>query len=225
MNCCVAEQFDGLPGTSKTLTLYDVDRMVERANLEATNIPSLFDDLCHGACKALTPYEIRCRIAYLQQEIEKIPGAVGAEAFQVWHHYDGYKYTRQIFLPAGMIIIGGLHRYSHFNKITAGKVTMVTEHGGVELLEGACEMISPAGTKRALIVHEDTYWMTEHTVEDAGLIVETKEWWKMLEELGGPILAKNYTELGMIEPDTNLLMTHEIKGKPSNHERALEDAQ
>lgn len=169
--------------------------VAENYNLPEACKLALFDSLYESITPALTPYDIRCLIAYLEQEMKKLPHAVGPEAFQVEHTFRDGVYKREIFLPAGMIIVGGLHRYSHSNWITEGGVTMITEQGGVEHLWAPCKMISPAATKRALIVHEDTRWITFHPIEDVGVIDI-----KHLEKHGGPILAANYTELGLLEP-------------------------
>lgn len=79
----------------------------------------------------------------------------------VQHHFAPSNYARECFLPAGTVVIGKVHRHSHVNVISKGKVTVATAQGLHEY-EAPLTFISDAGAKRALIVHEDTVWTTVH---------------------------------------------------------------
>lgn len=79
----------------------------------------------------------------------------------VEHHFAPGNYARECFLPAGSVVIGKVHRHSHVNIISKGKVTVATAEGLHEY-EAPLTFISEAGAKRALIVHEDTIWTTVH---------------------------------------------------------------
>lgn len=79
----------------------------------------------------------------------------------VEHHFAPGNYARECFLPAGSVVIGKVHRHSHVNIISKGKVTVATSEGLHEY-EAPLTFISEAGAKRALIVHEDTVWTTVH---------------------------------------------------------------
>ncbi len=82
----------------------------------------------------------------------------------------------------------------------------MTEQGGVELLTAPCTMVSPAGTKRVLLTHEDTVWTTIHATDETDIQ-------KLEDEI---ITVESYTELGMVEPTPSI---------PSKHTLALVDAQ
>ena len=75
-------------------------------------------------------------------------------------------YVRQITLPKDSICVGKIHKYEHPNFLMSGKVKVVTEDGGYEILEAPMVMISPAGTKRAVHALEDTVWVTVHATDD-----------------------------------------------------------
>lgn len=77
------------------------------------------------------------------------------------HHFAPGLYAREIFLPAGTIVIGKVHRHAHPNHIKSGHVIVATAEG-VMKLKGEQKFISPPGTKRALIIIEDTVWTTYH---------------------------------------------------------------
>ena len=102
------------------------------------------------------------------------------------HTFTDGIYSRQIFMPAGTVCVGKIHRHAHPNVLLEGKVTVVTESGGMEEIEGPKFMISPAGTQRAVYVHEDTTWITfhhnPHNEQD-------------LERIEEFVIAKSYNEL------------------------------
>lgn len=94
-------------------------------------------------------------------------------------------YVRTIFIPAGSVIVGKIHKHRHANILSQGKVTVYTESGGTEELEGPLQMISEPGTKRAVLAHTDAIWTTIHpNVED-----ETD-----LEKIEDFVIAKTYAE-------------------------------
>ena len=80
------------------------------------------------------------------------------------HRFADGVYAREIFLPAGTIIVGKIHRFGHLNILTKGKCIVQTEFG-IERLEAPCTFISKPGTKRVVGVIEDTVWTTLHGVK------------------------------------------------------------
>jgi quercetin dioxygenase-like cupin family protein len=93
-------------------------------------------------------------------------------------------YVRQITLPKDSICVGKIHKYEHPNFLMSGKVKVVTEDGGYEILEAPMVMISPAGTKRAVHALEDTVWVTVHATNETDL-----------EKIEDEVIAKSYEEL------------------------------
>jgi hypothetical protein len=80
---------------------------------------------------------------------------------QVKEHFSGGVYTRTIFLPAGLRVMGMRHRQEHLNFIACGRCTEMTEFGKREIT-GPCSFDAPAGTQRFLHIHEDVVWTTVH---------------------------------------------------------------
>ena len=80
-------------------------------------------------------------------------------------------YIREIFLPADTFIVGKIHKHSHGNIVVKGRATVVTEFGRREIdaSNGPVTFVSEAGAKRALYVHEDTIWVTLHSVDSTDL--------------------------------------------------------
>ncbi len=81
------------------------------------------------------------------------------------HSFAEGMYVREIFIPKGMILTGKIHKHSHPNFLLKGKVKVVTESGGYQILEAPMSIISVAGTKRAVHALEDTVWVTVHLNE------------------------------------------------------------
>ena len=67
-------------------------------------------------------------------------------------------------MPAGVLCTGRIHKHSHPNFLMKGKVTVLTEEGE-KTITAPCAMISGAGTKRVVYVHEEAVWSTVHATE------------------------------------------------------------
>ncbi len=79
------------------------------------------------------------------------------------HSFADGIYVREMFIPAGVVIIGKIHKHAHPNFLLQGAVIVVTEAGGWEHLVAPLSIISPPGTKRAVLALTDTVWITVHT--------------------------------------------------------------
>ena len=99
------------------------------------------------------------------------------------HSFSDGIYVREITIPAGMLIIGKIHKHDHPNFLLKGEVVVVTEEGGVEELKAPCSMISKPGTKRALYAKTELVWTTVHLNP-----TNTQD----LEELEEEIIAPTY---------------------------------
>lgn len=83
------------------------------------------------------------------------------------HHYANGLYAREIFIPAGSIVVGAIHKFEHLNLISRGKVYVVTEFGDqiYDATERPVTFKSVAGTKRALYAETDVIWTTFHITD------------------------------------------------------------
>lgn len=82
----------------------------------------------------------------------------GVEIEPVIYSADGV-YAREIFIPKGTALVGEIHMKAQINVVSKGKIRVATEEG-VRTIEAPCTFVSPAGTKRAGFVLEDTVWTT-----------------------------------------------------------------
>jgi len=74
-------------------------------------------------------------------------------------------YCREITMAEGSFIIGRIHRHAHTNIISRGVCLVLTEFG-IEELRAPCIFNSEPGTKRVVLVLEDTVWTTVHSNPD-----------------------------------------------------------
>jgi hypothetical protein len=98
------------------------------------------------------------------------------------HHWAPGVYGREIFIPAGTVIIGKIHRHAHLNCISQGLVMVATPFG-VETLQAPLNFISKPWTKRAVYALEDTIWTTIHPTEKLSV-----------EEVESEIIAASFDE-------------------------------
>ena len=99
------------------------------------------------------------------------------------HYHAPGLYIREILIPAGVAVVGKIHKHAHFNDSSQGRVRVSTEFG-FDVLEAPCRFVSEAGTKRAVFAETDTIWTTFHpTLETDVDKIETE------------IIAADYNEL------------------------------
>jgi hypothetical protein len=100
-------------------------------------------------------------------------------------------YARELTIPAGTCLTGKIHRGAHINIISAGRISVLTEHG-IKTLEAPCTLVSDAGIKRVGFAHEDTVWTCIHANPD-----DCTD----LEELERRFIAPSFESLGHTKPD------------------------
>lgn len=105
-----------------------------------------------------------------------------AQECPLQHSFIDGVYVRTIFIPAGTVIVGKIHKHSHANILSKGEVIVFTEDGW-EHLKGPLTMVSPAGCKRAVRALTDTTWTTIHRTDETDLD-KIEDW----------VIAKSYEE-------------------------------
>lgn len=77
------------------------------------------------------------------------------------HHFAPGMYLRELLVPAGMLIVGKIHRHAHFLFVMRGRALVISEFGRMEVSTGHFS-VSPAGVKRVVLALEDTHFVTVH---------------------------------------------------------------
>jgi quercetin dioxygenase-like cupin family protein len=96
----------------------------------------------------------------LQDEISKYPQYEPPTE----HIFHGGMYCRQVWRPAGCVIVGKVHKKEHFYMVVSG-VVKVTTDDGVQTLMAPAMLCSKPGTKRAVYAETDALCMTVHRVD------------------------------------------------------------
>lgn len=93
--------------------------------------------------------------------IERWLGARPQIELKVEHHFAPGVYMRTMFIPAGVALVGHIHRHACISIVQYGDILVATENGAMRLV-GPCTVESPAGTKRAGWAQKDTLFTTVH---------------------------------------------------------------
>lgn len=101
-------------------------------------------------------------------EVEDLIRLCDPVSMPVTHHFAHGVYAREIFIPKGTVLTGKIHKYSQFNIMPKGDLSVLTETG-IERVKAPFSIVSPAGTKRIAYAHEDTIWITVHGTEETDL--------------------------------------------------------
>ena len=133
--------------------------------------------------------ELRGKIVNLEAAILKIPGTVYGDQpdLPLKHSFGDGVYVREIFAPAGQLIVTKIHKKAHPYFVLKGKIKVLTEEGPV-LIEAPYYGITPAGTKRVCFILEDTTWVTVHVTEQTDL-----------EKIEEDVIARDFSELTQSE--------------------------
>lgn len=111
----------------------------------------------------------RKAIMHLQDAIVYGGLDVGPAACPVQHHFAPGAYGREMTIPAGLVVVGKIHKHAHINVISKGRVQVFTEQDGVLELAAPCTFVSSPGTKRVMHVLEETVWTTVHVTDKTDL--------------------------------------------------------
>lgn len=122
-----------------------------------------------SASRETTPYT-RDQIVQLEERMRELPQI----EFDVKHHFAPGIYTRELFIPAGTVLTGKIHRYEVMNVLVSGTLKVTTDEG-IEVLTGPMIFNSEAGTKKAAVTFTDVIWLNIHPTELTDLDAIEKE--------------------------------------------------
>jgi hypothetical protein len=119
----------------------------------------------------------RERIIELELAMQQLPNAENMEQFnqdgtpqsRVTHHFGTGVYARELFIPAGNLIVSKIHRGKTFSCIAKGVISVICPHSGYNTYTGPHCFVSEPFTKRIVIAHEDTLWITSHGTDKTDL--------------------------------------------------------
>lgn len=140
--------------------------------------------------EGLAPFQVRELILKIEERIKEHPASLNGrklrKAVPVAHRFADGMYVRECKIPAGLVVVGMIHRHEHPVFLLKGKAKIITESGGVETITAPFYGISPAHTKRFVYAIEDTVWVTTHVNPDNC---------RDIEELERRLVAEHYEDI------------------------------
>lgn len=113
------------------------------------------------AIAQLSPREA---VAAFEAQMRQMPQV----ALAVRHWFAPGIYARELFIPAGTLLTGKIHKHEHLCIMSAGDMEVLTDTGIVRV-QAPFTIVSPAGTKRIALAHADTVWTTIHPTHETDL--------------------------------------------------------
>ena len=84
---------------------------------------------------------------------------------KVIHHFSKGVYARELHIPAGVTLVGEIHKFENLNILSQGIMIVTTEEGMKEV-SAPFTVVSPPGTKRAAHTLTDCIWTTIHGTDE-----------------------------------------------------------
>ena len=102
------------------------------------------------------------------------------EACPVTHHLENGLYTREVFMPAGMLVVSFIHKQNHPSFFMEGDMSLLLDDGTVKRVKAPMVVHTEVGTQRVAYIHEDVTWTCVYrtdaeTVEEAEKEVYTMD--------------------------------------------------
>ena len=82
----------------------------------------------------------------------------------VQHHFSDGLYARELFIPAGVCLVGALHKTRHMYMVVSGKCRVSSQYGNQEIVAPFMGETLP-GTKRVIYALTDCVWVTYHPTD------------------------------------------------------------
>tara|TARA_R110002020_G_scaffold4186_6_gene18659 strand:- start:663 stop:1295 length:633 start_codon:yes stop_codon:yes gene_type:complete len=140
--------------------------------------------------------QFREAITVLEDKITKTEGGLVGEklnkANPVKHSFADGCYIREIFNPAGMLIVTKIHKKKHPFFLMQGDMSIITETG-VERIQAPHQGITVPGTKRVIYAHTDCVFVTVHATKHTDIKKIEKE--VIAEDFSDPKVALQDVEL------------------------------
>lgn len=123
-------------------------------------------------------------------EVEEIHGALPQVDCPVRHAFTPGLYIREITMPAGTVVTSAIHKTRHPFIISKGRVRVVSETEGAVEYEAPHRGITEPGTRRLLLVIEETVWTTFHATD----LTDVAEIAKEILEPGNPKIEAGWKQ-------------------------------
>ena len=107
----------------------------------------------------------RADVERLQAEAAKLPQL----ELETKHYFADGMYCREVFRPAGALIVGKVHKREHFYMVLMGEITVTGDGLPPKTFKAPAILVSAPGTKRAVYAHTDAVCITVHRTDSRDL--------------------------------------------------------
>jgi len=80
---------------------------------------------------------------------------------EVKHHFSEGLYARELFIPAGVCLVGALHKTTHLYTVVKGRCKVSSQFGNLNIEAPFMGETIP-GTKRVIYAETDCVWIGFH---------------------------------------------------------------
>lgn len=98
--------------------------------------------------------DYRTDVFALEDALSQLP----QHDFVVRHHFAHGTMTRELDIPAGVMLTGKIHRHSCINMLIKGKIAFISDDAD-GVIEAPVVFVSPPDTKKAGYALEDCTWV------------------------------------------------------------------
>src|SRR6185312_6278354 len=106
-------------------------------------------------------------IQRIQSDMLASDGAIDLTE-NTFHHFADGVYGRELRIPAGVALIGKMHKHSTLNILASGQLA-VTTPDGPKLLDAPAIFVSPAGCKKLGVAITDCVFLNVHASHETDL--------------------------------------------------------
>jgi len=137
-----------------------------------------------------TKEEFRVGIQALEKKMLDQPDVITPENNPdfnpVKHTFTEHQYVREIFNPAGEMLVTKIHKVEHPFFLLRGEMSILSEEGETRI-SAPYYGVTPVGTKRVIYAHSDCTFVTVHPTSS-----------KDLKEIEEELIAKDFSQLEVI---------------------------
>lgn len=107
----------------------------------------------------------------LQSDIKKLQGIMlklPQAEIEATHRFTDSLYAREVFIPAGVALVGATHKTNHLYVVSSGHCEVVVD-GRRETITAPFTGETKKGDKRVIYAITDTVWTTFHPTQETCL--------------------------------------------------------
>jgi len=106
------------------------------------------------------------------------------ETMPLKHHIKDGIYTREVFMPKGMLVLSFIHKVNHPSFFLSGEMSILTDKAEIKRIKAPMVVQTEIGTQRVAYIHEDSVWVCTYRTDA-----------KTVEEAEKEVFIEDYNEL------------------------------